>query len=214
MNTHPHQGQPILTAGARLEEARAAAILIHGRGASARDIMGFSRELERSGLAFLAPNAAGNSWWPYRFIEPIEANEPYITSALRTIADLVTSINSAGIPAEKILVLGFSQGAVLAAEFAARHAQRYGGIAVLTGGLVGPQGTARAYTGNLAGTPVFIGSSDIDPHIPLWRVEETAAVLTTLGANVTTRIYPNMGHFVNDDELAFVQQMVDTLMAS
>ena len=211
-NPDPHQNQPILRAGASLEEAQAAVIMIHGRGASARDILSLAQELPQEGFCFLAPEAAGSTWYPYRFMEPFERNEPYLTSALNFINRVLNFVLVAGIPREKIILLGFSQGACLATEFAARTAIKYGGVVGFSGGLIGPDGTARDYPGNFEHTPVFLGCSDIDPHIPKERVIETRDVFQRLGADVTMRLYPNMDHTVNADEIKFVRTMMENLL--
>ncbi len=204
----PHAGQAVLTAGQPLDKARAAMILVHGRGASAEDILSLAREIHHPDYAFLAPQAAGHTWYPLGFMSPIEQNEPYLSSALQLLGTIVEQVAAAGIPREKLILLGFSQGACLSLEFAARNARRYGGICGLTGGLIGPDGTPRDYSGSLAGTPVFIGSANPDPHIPVSRVDETAIVLEQLGAKVTKRIYPGMGHTVNAEELDYVRQIM------
>lgn len=210
----PHRGQPILRMGSPLTQARAAMILIHGRGASASNILGLTSELEERDFAFLAPDAAGHTWYPYSFLMPLEQNEPHLSSALRLIGTMVEEVTDAGIPPERIILLGFSQGACLSLEFLARNPGRYGGVVGLTGGLIGADGTSRDYRGSLAGTPVFIGSSDPDPHIPVARVHETERVLSGMGAEVTTRIYPGMGHVINKDEVEHVQRMMETLLAA
>ncbi|MEP7198505.1 MAG: alpha/beta hydrolase, partial [Chloroflexota bacterium] len=165
MNEQPmtgiHQGQPVLTAGEPLDRARAAMVMAHGRGATAESILALANELPSNGFAFLAPQAAGNSWWPLRFMEPIAGNEPAMSSAMTVIADLLARVSAAGIPPERTILLGFSQGACLVVEFAARNARRYGGVACLSGGLVGPDSTPRDYAGALDGTPVFLGCSDV-----------------------------------------------------
>lgn len=205
----PHQGQPLLTAGEALEKARAAMIMIHGRGASAEDILELAAELKQPGFVFLAPQASGHAWYPNSFLAPIASNEPGLSSGLAVIAALLERLAEAGIPAERTMLLGFSQGACLMLEFAARNARRYGGVVGLSGGLIGPDGTPRDYAGSLAGTRVFLGCSDVDPHIPKERVEESAEVLQRLGGDVTARLYPRMGHMVNRDELRFVQGMME-----
>jgi phospholipase/carboxylesterase len=205
----PHQGQPLLTAGEALEKARAAMIMIHGRGASAEDILELAAELKQPRFAFLAPQASGHTWYPNSFLAPIASNEPGLSSGLAVIAALLERLAGAGIPAERTMLLGFSQGACLMLEFAARNARRYGGVVGLSGGLIGPDGTPRDYAGSLAGTPIFLGCSDVDPHIPKERVEESAEVLRRLGGDVTARLYPRMGHMVNRDELRFVQGMME-----
>jgi predicted esterase len=186
-------------------------VMVHGRGATAESILTLAPVLDRPGFACLAPQASGNTWYPFSFMATMSQNEPGITSGLQAIADVLARIAAAGITPDRTMLLGFSQGACLALEFAARNARRYGGIAGLSGGLIGPDGTPRNYAGSLADTPVFLGCSDIDPHIPMGRVEHTAEVLTSLGANVTTRLYPGMGHTVNDDEIAHVQRMMDAI---
>ena len=165
----PHENQPILRAGRPLAEAQAALILVHGRGATAASILELADYLPHPAMAYLAPQAAGNTWYPYSFLMPMEQNEPHLSSALARLASLLGDVARAGIPAERVVLAGFSQGACLASEFVARHAQRYGGLLVFSGGLIGPPGTPRAYEGTLAGTPVFLGCSDVDPHIPLAR---------------------------------------------
>ncbi len=206
--SRPHDDQPVLWAGAALENARAGAIFVHGRGADARDILGLAAEVDPGDIAFAAPDAAGHTWYPFSFLAPIEQNEPGISSGLRVLGELVRRFDGAGIPPEKVLLLGFSQGACLALEYAARHARRYGGIAGLSGGLIGPPGTPRDYAGALTGTPVFLGCSDVDPHIPKDRVIETAQVLEGMGATVTMRLYARMGHTVNMDELSAVGDLL------
>ncbi len=204
----PHQGQPVLSAGAPLAQANAAMILVHGRGASAADILTLVSEFDQPDWAYLAPQAAGNTWYPYSFLAPIAQNEPGISSGLTAVAHLFAYITTTGIPAERIVLLGFSQGACLTLEFAARHARRYGGVVGLSGGLIGPDGTSREYPGSLDGTPVFLGCSDVDFHIPKKRVEESTAVLRQLGGDVTMRLYPGMGHTINQDEINVVRELM------
>lgn len=206
----PHQGQPVLQAGEPPGKARAAMILVHGRGASAADIMTLGAELMQPGFAYLAPQAAGGAWYPHPFTAPIESNEPHLSSALEVLASLLTSIE-ATIPVDRVVLLGFSQGACLALEFAARYARRYGGVVGLSGGLIGPGGTPRDYPGDFAGTPAFLGCSDVDPHIPKERVVESGEVFKRMGAAVTVRLYPGMGHTVSTDEIQSVRNLVKTL---
>jgi len=206
--TDLHQGQPVLIQGEPLEQARAAMIMLHGRGATAKDILTLADHLPQMGFAFLAPQAANNTWYPYRFLAPIASNEPWLSSALAAVGAVLAQVEGAGIPAERTLLLGFSQGACLALEFAARHARRYGGVIGLSGGLIGPDDAPRDYPGSLAGTPVFLGCSDVDLHIPKERVLHAAEVLRRLGAEVTVRLYPNMGHTVNQDELDVIWGMM------
>jgi phospholipase/carboxylesterase len=206
--------QPVLFMGEPLGQARAAMVMVHGRGATAEDILELAVELNRPGFAYLAPQAANNSWYPQSFLAPISSNEPWLSSALARLSTVLQRVEEGGIPRERTILLGFSQGACLALEFAARHAQRYGGIAALSGGLIGPDGTPRDYPGSFAGTPVFLGCSDRDPHIPKERVQQSAEVLRRLGADVTMRQYPNMGHTVNQDEIDFVGGMMAALIPS
>jgi predicted esterase len=208
----PHQGQPLLVAGESLEKAQAAMIMVHGRGASAEDILGLSVDLKQPGFVYLAPQAAGYSWYPNSFLAPIASNEPGLSSGLAIIASVLEQLARAGIPAERTILLGFSQGACLSLEFVARNARRYGGVAGLSGGLIGPDDTPRNYAGSLAGTPVFLGCSDVDFHIPKERVLLSAEVLQRMGGDVTTRLYPGMGHTVNRDELRFVQGIMQKLV--
>lgn len=198
-----------MRAGAPATNARAAVLLVHGRGGSAEDMLGLAAEFCFADVAYVAPQAEGSTWYPQSFLAPLAANEPWLTSALTLLGDVVAELNDEGVPAERVVMVGFSQGACLAAEFAARHARRFGGLALLSGGLIGPEGTPREYAGSFEGTPAFVGCSDADPHIPPWRVQETAQVLASLGAAVTTRIYPGMGHTVNADEVAAVRAMVE-----
>lgn len=208
---HYHQGQPILAAGTPLHQARAAMIMLHGRGATADSILSLANEFDVDGFAYLAPQAANGTWYPYRFLEPIARNEPWLSSALQVIDDLSARVIAAGIPAERLMLLGFSQGACLTLEYVARHAQRYGGIVGLSGGLIGPDGTPRHYAGALDGTPIFLGCSDVDFHIPLQRVHDSAEILRQLGGAVTERIYPGLDHTVNQDEIDFVKDLMRAL---
>jgi predicted esterase len=203
-----HHGQPVLTIGEPLEQARAALLMVHGRGASAEDILSFVEVLAQPGFSYLAPQAAGNSWYPNSFLAPIPSNEPYLSSALELLDTLLARVTAAGIPPARTIMLGFSQGACLTLEYVARHAQRYGGAVGWSGGLIGPDGTPREYAGSLAGTPVFLGCSDHDPHIPQARVDLTAEVLRRLGGEVTERIYPGLGHTVIQDEIDAVRAMM------
>src|SRR3954469_12955421 len=203
----------ILQAGAPLARARAVAILVHGRGASAEDILTLGDEFARSDIAYLAPQAPGGSWYPYSFLAPFEQNAPYLALALATIGATFDRAAHEGFTSERAALIGFSQGGCLALEYVARNAKRYGAVAGLSAGLIGPPGTQRDYKGSLAGTPVFLGCSDIDSHIPLARVHESRDVLTRIGAAVTERIYPGMGHTVNADEIAQVSKLLAGLGA-
>lgn len=195
-------------AGAPLAKARGAMILLHGRGATAEGILDLADFIPHPGLAYLAPQAADYAWYPYSFLEPLSRNEPYLSSALATVERLVAEIEAAGIPAARIVLAGFSQGACLAAEYAARHAQRFGGLLIFSGGLIGPDGTPRDYPGSLDGTPALLGCSDADPYIPVGRVRQTATLFERMGAAVDLRIYPRMGHTINDDEIRAATDLV------
>jgi predicted esterase len=205
-----HEGQPVLATGEPLASATAALVLVHGRGSSATNILQLGAEASVPGLALLAPQAAGGSWYPLGFMEPIKSNEPWLHSALGVLAGLLEQVEKT-IPITSVGLLGFSQGACLTLEFTARNARRYGGIVGISGGLIGPDGTPRDYQGSLAGTPVFLGCSDVDPHIPLSRVMHTAEVLRSLGGDVSVQIYPGLGHEVNADEIRVVRRMVAAL---
>jgi predicted esterase len=205
----PHAGIAVLRAGAPVARARAAGLLLHGRGGSARDILTLARAIDRPDVAWVAPQAAGNTWYPRTFLAPFAENEPWLSSALAAVGRHVEELARDGVPPERVVLMGFSQGGCLALEHAARHARRWGGAIGLSSGLIGPPGAPRDYPGSLAGTPIFLGCSDRDPHVPLERVEESAAALARLGGDVTTRIYPGMGHTVNDDEIAHVRAIVD-----
>jgi predicted esterase len=206
--TDPHGMTSVLKAGEPLDRARVAVIACHGRGASAEDILSAAGALGVPGVAYLAPQAPGHTWYPNSFLAPIERNQPHLSQALASLGRLVATVEEQGLPAERLVLLGFSQGACLALEFAARNARRYGAVVGLSGGLIGPPGTPRDYDGSLAGTPVFLGCSDRDPHIPRERVQETAQVLEDLGAEVVIRIYRGLGHAVNAEELEFARQIL------
>lgn len=204
----PHADQPVLQYGAPIATARLVAIFMHGRGASAEDILGLAPDLGADDVAYLAPQAAGRTWYPYSFLSPIEQNEPGLTSALGVIARLVGAAGEQRHTPDRVVILGFSQGACLTLEFAARNPRRYAAIVGLSGGLIGPPGTPREYPGSMETTPVFLGCSDIDAHIPVERVRESAAVFRRMGATVDQRIYPRMGHTINHDELQAVRALV------
>jgi predicted esterase len=206
-----HRGQPVLRAGHALEGARAAAILLHGRGGSAEDMLGLAEALPYAAFSYLAPAAARGTWYPQRFIAPLAANEPWLSSALDVIAGLLEECRLAHIPADRVVIGGFSQGACLTLEFAARNPRRYGAILGLSGGLIGPPDLLRADSGDLAGTPVLLGCSDIDAHIPLASVRASAVALRGLGAEVTEKIYPGMGHVICDDELDWARARMHRL---
>ena len=188
--------------------ARLTMILVHGRGAAAADILGVAGEIGADDVAYVAPDAPGRTWYPYSFLVPLEQNEPQLSSALDTLHRIVADLGRQGVTTDRIGFLGFSQGACLSLEYVARHATRYATVVGFSGGLIGPPGTPRRYAGSLDGTPVFLGCSDIDPHIPLARVHETRDVLTALGAMVDERIYPSMGHTINRDELDAARRLL------
>jgi phospholipase/carboxylesterase len=193
--------------------------MIHGRGAGPENILELAPAIGHANATYLAPAAANNTWYPYSFMTEIAKNEPYLSSALSVIGALVSEIEAAGIKRDRIVLMGFSQGACLTTEFAIRNASRFGGFVAFSGGAIGPPGTTWATEGTdstdkgfgFDGTPVFFGCSDIDPHIPEERVRESAEVCGRMGAAVTTRIYPGMGHLVNDDEIAWVRTLLETL---
>jgi predicted esterase len=213
-NSDPHGATRTVFAGSPLEDATGAIIAVHGRGAGAHDIIALAREVAPVGVAIVAPQAAGNTWYPYRFLEPTERNEPHLSSALRRLGGLIAELERRGIPPEQVAILGFSQGACLALEYVARNARRYAGVIGFSGGLLGPPGTRFTYGGSLARTPVFLGCSDVDAHIPIGRVEETAAALQRLDAVVQTLIVPGMGHTVNGDELDAARMLLTLAFAA
>lgn len=205
----PHANQPVYSTGTDLKEASAAMILLHGRGATAEDILSLSSYLDFPGLVYLAPQAEGYTWYPNRFIFPIERNEPYLSGALATVDEVVKKVEERGISTGKIFIGGFSQGACLASEYVIRNPKRYGGLLVFSGGYLGPSNGTRQPSGRLHDTPVFIGCSDFDPHIPLQRVHETTALLKAMGAQVTEKIYPDMGHTIIDDEIETAKAILE-----
>ncbi|QIO23379.1 alpha/beta hydrolase [Haloarcula sp. JP-L23] len=204
----PHQGQQLVTAGTPLESADAAMVLVHGRGATARSIVQMGQEVHQDGLALLAPQAAGNTWYPNSFLAPVEDNEPGRSSGLQAVGNAVETATEGDVPREKVVLLGFSQGACLASEFVARNPRRYGGLAALSGGLIGESVDLAEYEGDIERTPVLVGCSDVDPHIPLERVHETTEAFERLNGDVDERIYEGMGHGVNEDELDAVSELV------
>jgi len=198
--TGPHSLH-LLHAGRDLSDARVAMLLVHGRGGTARDILSLAGTLKQSAYAYVAPQATGNTWYPLSFLAPTQQNEPYLSSALRTLDAAMQNLQAHGIPPERVILAGFSQGACLTLEYAARQPKRYGALIGYSGGRIGPPGVTWPEHGSLDGTPVLLGCSDVDPHIPVSRVHETADSLARLGAVVDTRIYPGMGHTINEDEL-------------
>jgi phospholipase/carboxylesterase len=205
----------VVHAGADLDKADAAIIMIHGRNAAPENILDLLPVLDRPGFAALAPAAPGGAWYPYSFMAEREKNEPGISNGLAQIGNLVRDLTQKGFPTHKIMLLGFSQGACLTSEFAIRNPARYGGVMVLSGGVIGPPGTTwEDVTGSLDSTPVFLGCSDIDSHIPASRVLESEEVFRKLGAAVTRKLYPGMGHLVNKDEIEQVQLVMDQVLAA
>ena len=203
----------VLTAGRDLSDAGAAGILVHGRGGSAEGMIGLAAAIDGQDVAWLAPQAESGAWYPHSFLAAIESNEPWLSASLDLLDRLVERCGASGIPPERVALAGFSQGACLSAEYAARNPQRYGGLILLSGGLIGPPGTPREYPSSLAGTPVLLGCSDVDPHIPVERVHETARVMRAMGAEVDERIYPGLGHTVVDDEIAAARRIVEGIAA-
>jgi phospholipase/carboxylesterase len=208
MSGDPHQDSPIRQLGKPLSEAAGAVILLHGRGGSADDMLSLAHSIYFPGLAYLAPQAAGNSWYPNSFLAPVVQNEPWLTSALGKVDATLKMALNAGIAADRIAIGGFSQGACLGTEFVARHPQRYAGFFALTGGLIGPPGADLTHDGDLAGTPAFFGSGDPDPHVPWQRVQQSATIFAGMGADVTSRRYANRPHTVSRDEIEFVKTFI------
>jgi len=202
-----HQ-EPIRTAGQPLGTATKALIMLHGRGGSAADVLSLARHLHVSSFALLAPQATQHTWYPQSFLAPTAQNEPWLSDALAAVGHAVAEATGIGIGEENIYFMGFSQGACLTLEYVARHAARYGGVAAFTGGLIGDQLMEANYTGNFGGTPIFIGSSDPDFHVPPERVRASTALLTKLGAQVTEKIYPNMGHTITQEEIDLANQLI------
>ena len=210
--THYHTGTPVLTQGSDLKNAKSALILLHGRGASAQDIIGLASELSLpADMIALAPQAKGSIWYPQPLTASLESNEPYLSAAIQRINEVVDTLTQAGIPHERIVIGGFSQGASLSSEFVLRSSRRWGGLLIFSGGYIWPAGQPRPSTTGLDGTPVFIACSNVDPFIPLARVEDTAALLSAAGASVTKQIYPGMGHTIVADEIARAQPIISAL---
>jgi phospholipase/carboxylesterase len=205
----PHDGQSIIYAGADIEHAESAMIVLHGRGATAESMVGLVSEIYAENMVYVIPQAKNFAWYPYRFTEKRAVNEPGISSGLSLIQSIVNALNEKGIQQERIFFLGFSQGACLVADFIARYPAKYGGLFVLSGGLIGYQIDQNEYEGDLMQTPVFLGCSDVDFHIPEQRVHESARIFEHLNADVTKKIYPNMGHTINRDEINFVRKVIN-----
>ncbi len=210
----PHAGQPILTGGAPKGAAEAALVLLHGRGARPGSVLDLADELGRSGVTHIAPEAYHNTWYPNSFMADREANQPHLDSALRAADGAVDLALDAGVPLEKVVVLGFSQGACLATEYVYRNPDRYGGLAALTGGLIGGEGTTwpEADQGSLDGTPALFGSDEDDPHVPAHRVRDSADAYRRRNADVTERFYEGLGHQVNEEEMDWIRETLDGLL--
>lgn len=209
----PHAGQPVVAMGAPLGEGRVVVIAVHGRGATPANILDLAPAIGNELVTFLAPAALGGTWYPKGFMAPIEENEPGITSAISVVHALIDDAVARGVPTGRIVLMGFSQGACLSVTAAQRRPVRYGGLLVYSGGLIGPPGTQWSAKGDFAGTPVFLGCSDVDGHIPAARVRESAAYLERMGAAVTLRLYPGMGHSINDEEMAVGRGLLEELAA-
>jgi phospholipase/carboxylesterase len=204
----PHRDEPVLTLGAKITEATAAMILLHGRGASAEDILGLATGMYDERFAYLAPQAAGNAWYPFSFLAPIEKNEPWLSSALAKVATIVRQAEAAGVSRDRIFVCGFSQGACLSSEFVARNPARYGGLIAFTGGLIGPPDADLNHEGDLGGLPALFSSGDPDPHVPWSRVLESAEQYTAMGAVVKTQRYPGRPHTVLPQEIKSARELI------
>jgi predicted esterase len=207
----PHGDEPVLLSGTPLDAAKAAIVLVHGRGGHPDDMLALCDGFKTDGFALVAPAAAGGTWYPLPFIAPLEQNEPHLSSALLKLEAVVEELSVRGIPSSKVLLLGFSQGACLVLEFAGRYARRWGGVAGLSGGLIGPPGRRWNFLASLSGAPIFLGCSDEDPHIPAARLHETAAELRRIGGEVDLRVYRGLGHTINGDEIRRVQEMIDRI---
>lgn len=209
--TGPHADQPVFQSGASPADARVAVVLVHGRGGSAWDMFSLSGALNAPDTSFVAPQAEGSTWYPLRFIAPLADNEPWLSSGLEMLRVTVETLEQAGMTRDRIILLGFSQGGCLAVHFGAMHATRWGGLVGLSAGLIGPPGEPWRFDGRLDGTPVFLGCSDGDPHIPETRLTESATALRDFGGDVTLQIYPGLGHTVGLDEIAHVRRMLEAV---
>lgn len=198
----------IVGAGKELTKDSKVLIMLHGRGASAEDILSISGYLDVSGFTLLAPQATNGTWYPYSFLAPPKQNEPWLSSALQLLKELVNDVVAKGVPTENIYFLGFSQGACLTLEFVTRNANKYGGAVAFTGGLIGDKIYGENYAGDFQNTPIFIGTSDPDPHVPVERVYATTNILKSMNADVTEKIYSNMGHTINQDEIDNANKLV------
>ena len=198
----------IIQTGKQTGEATKALVMVHGRGGSAEDILSLANYLPVNDFALFAPQATNNTWYPYSFLTPPKENEPWLSGALDVLKDTVADVQAEGIKPENIYFLGFSQGACLTLEFVTRNASRYGGVVAFTGGLIGDKIYDQNYAGDFAGTPVFIGTSDPDPHVPVERVHATSEILSGMHAQVTKKIYKNMGHTISQDEIKLVNELI------
>lgn len=198
----------IRTGGVNVAVAKKVLILLHGRGAPAEDILGLATHLDVKDFALIAPQATNYTWYPYSFLAPPKQNEPWLSSALSLVGEIVDDIKRSGIAEENIFFAGFSQGACLTLEFVTRNARRWGGVVAFTGGLIGDKLYPENYEGDFSATPVFIGSSDPDPHIPVARVHETVKTLKAMNASIKEKIYPGMGHTVSMEELTLANEFV------
>jgi predicted esterase len=211
MTNNTHDGGAVLQAGIPLDKARLAVVLLHGRGSTAEDILGLGSAFELSNVAYLAPQAAGHTWYPLSFLAPREANEPYLSSALAKVESIVRSLEQVGFGRDRIVIAGFSQGACLSTEFVASHPARYGGLIAFTGGLIGPPDSLHTPAGKLDGTPALLCGGDPDSHVPWRRVEESAAILSTMGAKVTTKRYPGRPHTITQEEIELGRSLLLTI---
>lgn len=206
-----HQDLPILKIGAAEADARRIVILLHGRGAAAESMLGLADALSSPGTRFLIPQAAGNRWYPQTAFGPLGPNEPDLSSGLQVIDDLIMEVADLGFQKEQVLLGGFSQGACLAAEYVVRHPERYGGLFIYSGALIGPPEEKRNPEGNLEGTPVFIGGSDVDPWVKEEYFLEAGRIFSDLKGAVEVKIYPGMGHVINEDELNLVASLIASI---
>ncbi len=209
---NPHLSQPVVRRGCAPETARVFAIMVHGRARDTGDILSIADRLDLPEIAYLAPAACENSWYPNRFMERLELNQPHLDQALERVGTLVEELTAMGIDTRRIVLIGFSQGACVVSEYAVRNARRYGGIIAFTGGVIGPPGTHWDYPGRFDGTPILLGTSAVDEWVPVARVQETADLMRRMGAEVEEVVYQGMEHFVNDDEIARARNLIRRAM--
>lgn len=196
------------TAGKELKQAKKVLILLHGRGATAGDILGLESHLPLEKFALIAPQATNNTWYPNSFLAPIHENEPWLSSALEMLSNIMSDLRAQDFDSKDIYLLGFSQGACLCLEYAARNARRYGGITAFTGGLIGESLDPENYTGDFEGTPIFIGTGDPDAHVPVGRVKRTGEILNNMNADVSIKIYENRPHSISENELELAGNLI------